>query len=125
MFRILAGVPALLRDSSRRQCACDACARVSSHLLVRLVVERSESEGQGSHGCLHADLLVGRRHVGLFGEARYGVRHVAWLHRPDSLLAVFVWGSDTRLCKECTVRFVFVHVAGRPLSRMSDVRYHV
>ena len=34
-------------------------------------------------------------------------------------------GSDTRLCKECTVRFVFVHVAGRPLSRMSDVRYHV
>ena len=34
-------------------------------------------------------------------------------------------GSDTKLCKECTVRFVFVHVAGRPLSRMSDVRYHV
>ena len=34
-------------------------------------------------------------------------------------------GSDTRLSKECTVRFVFVHVAGRPLSRMGDVGHHL
>ena len=36
-----------------------------------------------------------------------------------------LWGSDISLCKECMARFVVVHLAGRPLSRLSDVGYHV
>ena len=36
-----------------------------------------------------------------------------------------LWSSDISLCRECMARFVVVHLADRPLSRLSDVWYHV